>query len=103
MKLNYDFERYEPPKLSELKLNAIAQKRQDLRRMFLLAAASNLIFISLALLALAVFPYSMLASILCLAVLGIYLAGSGVIAVLFTKKLMDRSHNDLTANLMLNV
>lgn len=90
MKLNYDFEKYEPPKLSEQKLNALALKRRDLRRVFLLAAASNLIFISLALLALVLLPYSRLASILCLLFLGIHLSGSGVIAVLFTKKWIDR-------------
>ena len=54
------------------------------------AAASNLMLISLALLALAVAPYSMTASFICLIFLGTYLSGSGILTVLLAKKLMDR-------------
>lgn len=90
MRLSYDFEQYEPPKLTEQRLNAVLQERHDVRRMLLFAAASNLIWISLALLALVVSPYSMLASVICLVFLGIYLSGSGILAVLLTKKLIDK-------------
>lgn len=90
MRLSYDFEQYEPPKLTEQSLNAVLQKRHDVRRMLLFASASNLILISLALLALAVAPYSMLASISCLVFLGIYLSGSGILTYLLTKKLINR-------------
>ena len=54
MKLSYDFQQYEPPKLTEEKLSSMIQKRRDVRWMLLLAIASNLIWISLALLALVV-------------------------------------------------
>ena len=90
MRLSYDFEQYEPPKLTEQSLNAVLQKRRDVRRMLLFAAASNLMLISLALLALAVAPYSMTASFICLMFLGTYLSGSGILTVLLAKKLMDR-------------
>lgn len=90
MKLSYDFEQYEPPRLTEQMLNAVFQKRREVRRMFLFAAASNLVLISLALLALALAPYSMLASVICLVFLGIYLSASGLLTVLLTRKLIDR-------------
>jgi len=90
MRLRYDFEQHEPPKLTEQRLNAVLQKRHDVCRMLLFAAASNLILISLALLALAVAPYSMLASVICLVFLGIYISGSGILTVLLTKKLIAR-------------
>jgi hypothetical protein len=90
MKLSYDFQQYEPPKLTEEKLSSMIQKRRDVRWILLLAIASNLIWISLALLALVVSPYSMSASIICLVLLGVYLSGSGILAVLFTKKLIDK-------------
>lgn len=90
MKLSYDFERYEPPRLTEQKLEVILQKRREVRRMIIFAAASNLFLISLALLALALAPYSMLASVICLAFLGIYLSASGILTVLLTRRLIDR-------------
>lgn len=102
MNFSYDFEQYEPPKLTEQKLNAILQKRRDARRMLLLAAASNLIWISLALLAFAVSPYSMSASIICLALLGIYLSGSGILAVLFAKKLINEYGKESVVHFALN-
>ena len=85
MRLSYDFEQYEPPKLTEQSLNAVLQKRRDVRRMLLFAAASNLMLISLALLALAVAPYSMTASFICLMFLGTYLSGSGILTVVLAK------------------
>ena len=44
----------------------------------------------LTLLALALAPYSMLASVICLVFLGIYLSASGILTVLLTRKLIDR-------------
>lgn len=90
MTLSYDFEQFQPPHISERMVNAEIERRRALRRMALLAAASNLILISLALLALALSPYSMLASIICLGFLGIYISGSGVLTVLLANKLTRR-------------
>ena len=90
MKLSYDFQQYEPPKLTEEKLSSMIQKRRDVRWMLLLAIASNLIWISLALLALALAPFSIIASVICLVLLGIYLSASGILTVLLTRKLIDR-------------
>ena len=102
MKLSYDFEKYAPPQLTERTLGAVLQSRRDARRMLLLVAASNLIFISLGMLALALVPYSMVLSFVCLGVLGIYLSGSGVLAVLFAKKLMDKYGTIENIHLALN-
>lgn len=96
MRLSYDFEQYEPPKLTEQSLNAVLQKRRDVRRMLLFAAASNLILLSLAMLALVVAPYSILVSIICLVLLGTYLSGSGILTFLLTKKLIKR-YGEFTA------
>lgn len=102
MRLSYNFEQYDPPKLTEQSLQGALQKRRDVRRMLLFAAASNLVLVSLALLALAVAPYSMLASLICLVFLGIYLSGSGVLTFLLTKKLIDRYGKSALAPFALN-
>lgn len=103
MRLSYDFEQYEPPVLTEQSLNAVLQKRHDVRRMFLFAAASNLILISLALLALAMAPYSTFVSIICLVVLGIYLSGSGILTFLLTKKLINKYGKSTAVPFALNI
>ena len=87
MKLNYDFEGYQPPRITEEKLLKTLQSRQLIKQALLLIIASLLTNISLALLAFAVAPFSLEAGIACLILLGISLADSGVIAVLFVKRL----------------
>ena len=101
MKLSYDFEKYAPPQLTEKTLGAVLQSRRDVRRMLLLLAASNLIFISLGMLALALVPYSMVLSFVCLGVLGICYRQRGL-AVLFEKKLMDKYGTIENIHLALN-
>lgn len=87
MNLNYDFESYQPPRMTEEKLMEILHRRQLIRRTLLLILAALLSNICLALLAFAVAPYSLEAGIACLVLLGVSLADSGIIAVLFARKL----------------
>lgn len=90
MKLSYDFEKYDPPQMSEANLRQVFHSNCNIRRGIVLLAASNLLFICLALLALVIAPYSMILSFVCLGMLGIYLSGSGVLAVLFSKKIIQK-------------
>jgi len=86
MKLNYDFECYQPPKVTEKQLREILRQRQLARQTVLLVAASLLSYVCLGLLAFVVSPLSEEAGIACLVFLGISLANSGVIAVLLARK-----------------
>lgn len=86
MKLSFDFERGQPPRITEEMLVETLHSRQLVKRTLLLMVASMLIHLSLALLAFAVAPFSLEAGIACLVLLGISLANSGIIAVIFAKK-----------------
>jgi len=88
--LNYDFEGYQPPRITEDKLLKTLHNRQLVKRTVLLIVASLLMNISLALLAFTVAPFSLEAGIACLVLLGISLVDSGVIAVLFAKRLSTK-------------
>lgn len=87
MKLTYDFESYQPPKLTEMQLMEILKQRQLIRQSVLLIVGAVLSYVCLVLLAFALTPLSFEAGIACLVFLGISLANSGVIAVLLSKKL----------------
>ena len=86
MKLNYDFESYQPPRMTEKSLMETLHNRQLIRRTVLLIMASLLINICMALMAFVIAPYSMEAGIACLVLLGLSLAGSGIIAVIFARE-----------------
>jgi hypothetical protein len=86
MKLKYDFEGFEPPRLTEKKLVEIVNARQLAKRTLILSIASLLTDICLALLAFSLVPYSLEAGLACLALLGASLIGSGIIAVVFAKR-----------------
>lgn len=86
MKLNYDFDQFEPPHLTSQKLQAISQQRSLAHRALVLIAASNLISICLILAAFYLAPFSLMAGIGCLILFGVSLSGSGIVAVLFAKK-----------------
>lgn len=86
MKLNYDFESYQPPRMTEKSLMETLHNRQLIRRTVLLILASLLTNICMALMAFVIAPYSMEAGIACLVLLGLSLAGSGIIAVIFAKE-----------------
>jgi hypothetical protein len=91
MKLSYDFDRYKPPRLTEKQLTTVILYRQMMRRSIILMAASQLIFLCLALAAYVLAPYSIILSFVCLGLLGLYLICCGVLAVLLSKKMMDRN------------
>jgi len=59
MNLNYDFEQYTPPKITEEKLTLLAERRREVRQLLLLTASSHLLFIALGLAAFLAAPYSM--------------------------------------------
>lgn len=91
MNMNFDFEQYTPPRLNEENLMLLDEKRKEIRRMLLLAASSHLLFLSLVLAAFLIAPYSLVLSLICLTVLGLWLSGTGIIAVVFTRKLLQSS------------
>jgi len=86
MKLKFDFDGFEPPRLTEKKLVDIVNARQLANRTLILSIASLLTDICLALLAFSLAPYSLEAGLACLALLGASLIGSGIIAVVFAKR-----------------
>lgn len=86
MKLNYDFKSYQPPRMTEKSLMETLHNRQLIRRTLLLTLASLLINICMALMAFVIAPYSLEAGIACLVLLGLSLAGSGIIAVIFARE-----------------
>ena len=86
MKLNCDFECYQPPNVTEKQLREILRQRQLARPTVLLVVASLLSYVCLGLLAFVVSPLSPEAGIACLVFLGISLANGGVIAVLLARK-----------------
>ena len=86
MKLNYNFDQFEPPHLTSQKLQAMTQQRRLARRALVLIAASNFINICLILAAFYLAPFSLMAGIACLILFGVSLSGSGVVAVLSAKK-----------------
>lgn len=90
MNLNFDFEQYTPPRITEEKLMLLAERRREVRQLLLLTVASHLMFITLGLAAFLAAPYSMALSIFILAVLALWLTGTGVIAVVFTKKRLEK-------------
>ena len=49
MNLNFDFEQYTPPKITEEKLTLLAERRREVRQLLLLTASSHLLFIALGL------------------------------------------------------
>ena len=69
MNLNFDFEKYTPPKITEEKLSLLAERRREVRQLLLLTASSHLLFITLGLAAFLAAPYSMALSVLFLSVL----------------------------------
>ena len=89
MKLNFEFDSFEPPVLQEQDLREILEKRQLIKRALMLTLASALIHICLALLALYLSLHSLPAALVCLTLLGISLLNTGIAAVLFTRKLMN--------------
>ena len=89
MKLNFEFDSFEPPVLQEQDLREILEKRQLIKRALMLTLASALIHICLALLALYLSFHSLPAALVCLVFLGISLLNSGIAAVLFTRKMMN--------------
>ena len=95
MKLNFDFEGYQPPKVTEKQLMAILQQRQLFKQTLLLVLASLLIYACLVLLAFALTPLSFEAGIACVVFLGLSLVNSGVLAVLLAKKISPQ-HQSLT-------
>ena|SRR5665647_581801 len=86
MKLNYDFESYQPPRMTEKSLIETLHNSQLIKRTVLLIVASLLINICMALMSFVIAPYSMEAGIACLVLLGLSLAGSGIIAVIFARE-----------------
>jgi len=96
MKLTYDFESYQPPRITEETLKKTLHNRQLIKRTVLLVAASLMIHLSLALLAFAVAPYSLEAGIACLVLLGISLTNSGIIAVIFAKKWSPQAQSKIS-------
>jgi len=103
MKLNYDFESYQPPRMTEEKLMETLHRRQLVKRTVLLIVASLLSNICFALLAFAVAPYSLEAGIACLVLLGISLADSGVIAVFFAKRLSPQYWSKIDHRIVLGL
>ena len=89
MKLNFEFDSFEPPVLQEQDLREILEKRQLIKRALMLTLASALIHICLALMALYLSLHSLPAALVCLVFLGISLLNSGIAAVLFTRKMMN--------------
>lgn len=89
MKLNFEFDSFEPPVLREQDLREILEKRQLIKRALMLTLASALIHICLALLALYLSLHSLPAALVCLTLLGISLLNTGIAAVLFTRKMMN--------------
>lgn len=90
MKLSYDFEKFEPPHLTAQQLNAVSRQRELARQTIILLTASQLIYICLAVAAYVLAPHSMTASIILMVFFGFSLSGSGVIAVLFSRKLTNK-------------
>ena len=89
MKVNFEFDSFEPPVLQEQDLREILEKRQLIKRALMLTLASALIHICLALLALYLSLHSLPAALVCLTLLGISLLNTGIAAVLFTRKMMN--------------
>ena len=89
MKLNFEFDSFEPPVLQEQDLREILEKRQLIKRALMLTLASALIHICLALMALYLSLHSLPAALVCLVFLGISLLNTGIAAVLFTRKMMN--------------
>ncbi len=89
MKLNFEFDSFEPPVLQEQDLREILEKRQLIKRALMLTLASALIHICLALMALYLSLHSLPAALVCLTLLGISLLNTGIAAVLFTRKMMN--------------
>ncbi|HBW14396.1 MAG TPA: hypothetical protein DEF30_11320 [Proteiniclasticum sp.] len=100
MNLNFDFEQYTPPKITEEKLTLLAERRREVRQLLLLTASSHLLFIALGLAAFWAAPYSMALSVLFLSVLALWLAGTGVIAVVFTRKQLEKREAHTLFNLL---
>ncbi|SDJ18846.1 hypothetical protein [Proteiniclasticum ruminis] len=100
MNLNFDFEKYTPPKITEEKLTLLAERRREVRQLLLLTVSSHLLFIALGLAAFLAAPYSMALSVLFLSVLALWLAGTGVIAVVFTKKQLEKREANALFNLL---
>lgn len=91
MNLNYDFEKYTPPKISEERLILLSEKRKAMKTVLILGISSHLLLISMALSAFLLAPYSLTLSYFILGLLALSLAGSGVIAVFFTKSQLEKS------------
>ena len=89
MKLNFEFDSFEPPVLQEQDLREILEKRQLIKRALMLTLASALIHICLALMALYLSLHSLPAALMCLVFLGVSLLNTGIAAVLFTRKMMN--------------
>lgn len=87
MKLNYNFEAHEPPRITEAQLQETLKQRRLLKETLLLLSASLLVHLSLLLLAFLVAPYSLAAATACILLFGGSLAGSGVLAVFTGRKL----------------
>lgn len=87
MKLNYNFEAHEPPRITEAQLQETLKQRRLLKETLLLLIASLLVHLSLLLLAFLVAPYSLAAGMALILLFGGSLAGSGVLAVFTGRKL----------------
>ena len=83
---SYDFERFDPPVLTEKALRRELERRAERRHTILLAVAGALfetLFVLLGFLCAEAFPILALGCI-CFAVVS--MAGSGIIAIVFTQK-----------------
>lgn len=83
MKSIYNFEAFEPPKITEKMLKEVTARRVLRKQAILLAIASLLANISIAILAVYVSRIHLLAGIICLSFFCFSLIGNGLISVLF--------------------
>lgn len=82
----YDFEKYEPPKLSEKMLREEIKRRELRRQIFLLRIASFLVILSIILFAFLISLDSFIIAVLCAVFVCMYLMGNALISVLFFRK-----------------
>lgn len=82
----FDFEGYEPPRLSEAMLKRTLEKKRLERQAALLAVASGFLYLFFALLAILLSPLSLTLSLVLVAFIFISLSGGGLISVIFYKK-----------------
>jgi len=86
MNRTFEFELLNPPELSEEKLMEIAKIKEIKKQILILRIAALLAMLTLAIFALFIAKDSLLASVIAVVFLTVYMAGSGIISVIFIRR-----------------